>query len=55
MQIAETGTLSHTVADADDKAQWSELALPKRRRLRMMSYRLFHHRIWRHLSLVGTC
>ena len=54
MQIAEIGMLSHTDADAAGKTQRREPALPKRRKLRMLSYRLSQHRQCRHLCQVRS-
>ena len=43
---AETGMLSHIDVDAAGKTRRPRLALPKRRKHKMLSYRLSHHRLY---------
>ena len=47
--------LLHTDADAAGKTQKPGLALPKRRKRRMLSYRLSHHRLCRHQCQLRSC
>ena len=52
---AETGMLSHIDVDAAGRTLRPRLALPKRRKHKMLPYRLSHHRLYLLLCQMRPC